>query len=52
MLAFTGTPLPLAFSGFGDEADCLARDDALFAAQGSLPVWAIAEAEADADEGA
>jgi hypothetical protein len=49
VLAITGTALPPGFCGFGDEPDSPERNDALFAAQGSLPAWAIAEAEA-ADE--
>lgn len=46
MLAFTETTMPPGFVGFGDEPDAKARDAALYAGTGSLPAWAIAEAEA------
>lgn len=52
VLAITWTSLPPGFVGFGDELDCPEKDDALFAAQGSLPAWAIAEAEAAAKDDA
>ena len=52
VLAITGTALPPGFAGFGDEADSMARDAALFRAKGRLPAWAIAEAEADASDDA
>ncbi len=45
----TGTELPPRFSGFGDEPDTSERDRALYAAPGSLPAWAIAEAKAEYD---
>ena len=44
VLALTGTPLLDGFVGFGDETDHEERDAALFAAPGSLPAWAIAQA--------
>ncbi|MCJ2084630.1 hypothetical protein MKK88_01285 [Methylobacterium sp. E-005] len=47
VLAFTGTPLPSGFVGFGDEPDHEERDAALYAAPGSLPAWAIAQAQAE-----
>lgn len=47
LLAVTGTALPPGFSGFGDEPDCSERDAALFDKPGSLPAWAVAEAEAE-----
>ncbi|MCJ2070059.1 hypothetical protein MKK75_14855 [Methylobacterium sp. J-030] len=47
VLALTGTDLPPRFSGFGDEDDVGERDRALYAAPGSLPAWAIAEAHAE-----
>ncbi|WP_267428734.1 hypothetical protein [Methylobacterium sp. GC_Met_2] len=49
VLALTGTDLPPRFSGFGDEDDVMVRDRALYAAPGSLPAWAIAEAKAEYD---
>jgi hypothetical protein len=49
VLALTGHDLPPRFSGFGDEPDVTARDRALYAAPGSLPAWAIAEANAEYD---
>ncbi|TXM64445.1 hypothetical protein FV226_26505 [Methylobacterium sp. WL12] len=52
VLAITGTALPPGFAGFGDEPDSMARDAVLFRAQGSLPAWAIAEAEAEASDDA
>jgi hypothetical protein len=52
MLALTETTMPPGFVGFGDEPDLRARDVALYSGAGSLPAWAIAEAEAagEADE--
>jgi hypothetical protein len=51
-LAFSGASLPPGFVGFGDEPDHKERDTALHAGEGSLPAWAIAQAEAEraADE--
>ncbi|MCJ2120059.1 hypothetical protein MKK65_26390 [Methylobacterium sp. J-001] len=47
VLAFTGTPLPPGFVGFGDEPDHAARDEALHASPGgTLPAWAVAAAQA------
>jgi hypothetical protein len=45
VLAFTGTPLPSGFSGFGDEPDFKERDDALQRGSYTIPSWAMAEAE-------
>jgi hypothetical protein len=47
VLALSGTDLPPRFSGFRDEDDTPERDRALYAAPGSLPAWAIAEAHAE-----
>ncbi|MCJ2120670.1 hypothetical protein MKK65_29635 [Methylobacterium sp. J-001] len=44
VLAFTGTPLPIGFAGFGDEPDHRERDEAVHNAAGSLPAWAVEEA--------
>jgi hypothetical protein len=49
MLAITGTTMPPGFTGFASDPEFLERENALFAGPGSLPAWAIAEAEA-ADE--
>lgn len=49
VLAFTSTPLPPGFVGFGDEPDHGESDDALHAGPGALPAWAIAEAQAEVD---
>ncbi|MDE4915260.1 hypothetical protein PQI07_32255 [Methylobacterium sp. 092160098-2] len=46
-LAFSGASLPPGFVGFGDEPDHKERDTALHAGEGSLPAWAIAQAEAE-----
>lgn len=47
VLAFTGAAPPDGFVGFGDEPDHADRDEALYTAAGSLPAWAIAQAQAE-----
>jgi hypothetical protein len=46
VLAFTSTPFPDGFVGFGDEPDCEERDAAVYSGTGSLPEWAIEQAKA------
>lgn len=47
VLAFTSTPFPDGFVGFGDEPDHEERDAAVYSAPGSLPAWAIEQAKAE-----
>lgn len=47
VLAFTGTPFPDGFVGFGDEPDHEERDAAIYSAPGSVPAWAIEQAKAE-----
>lgn len=49
VLAFTGGELPKGFIGFGDEPDHEERDRACYTAAGSLPAWALAQAQAECD---
>ncbi|MFG5121759.1 hypothetical protein [Methylorubrum sp. POS3] len=43
-LAVTRTDLPPTFTGFGDEPDFKARDEAAFSGLYALPGWAITAA--------
>jgi hypothetical protein len=45
VFAFTGTPLPSGFSGFGDAPDFKEREDALHRGSCTIPSWAMAGAE-------
>lgn len=47
VMAFTGTPYPVGFVGFGDEPDMMERDRAVYSGTGSLPAWAIEQAKAE-----
>lgn len=47
VMAFTGTPYPAGFIGFGDEPDHEERDEALYTGPGFLPAWAIEQAKAE-----
>ena len=47
VLMFTGAAHPEGFVGFGDEPDHSDRDKALYTSAGSLPAWAIAQAQAE-----
>jgi hypothetical protein len=46
VLSASGTAMPRGFCGFGDEPDCSEREDERVSAQGALPAWALARAEA------